>query len=320
VPLVVGIDEAGYGPLLGPLVVAASLWRASPEALADDWWQRLRAAVCRRPTRNDWRLPVDDSKQLYTRQRGLAALERAVLAFAAAAECPTETVAALLKGLGASLSDEAGLPPWYRDAGTPLPLDPQRSRCPGATERLRACMAASGLCCRALLAEVVTENRFNARVAQTRNKASVLLEQVLRLIRRATAGAGDQDVYIRVDRLGGRQDYAAVLLSAMPERHLHVLAASDDSSRYRLAGPRSDWYIEFRTDADQHELPVALASMVAKYVREVLMHQFNAHWKSLLPQLRATAGYYQDACRFLADIRPVLPRCGLREAEFVRSR
>ena len=47
--------------------------------------------------------------------------------------------------------------------------------------------------------------------------------------------------------------------------------------------------------------PVALASMAAKYVRELSMQAFNAFWADRLPGLRPTAGYPTDALRWRHD-------------------
>jgi hypothetical protein len=45
-------------------------------------------------------------------------------------------------------------------------------------------------------------------------------------------------------------------------------------------------------------LPTALASMTAKYLRELSMRAFNEFWCSRIPDLRPTAGYPKDAHRF----------------------
>jgi len=58
----------------------------------------------------------------------------------------------------------------------------------------------------------------------------------------------------------------------------------------------------FVEKAEGRCMSVALASMLCKYVRECLMHRFNAYWQSLLPDLTPTAGYYVDGQRFLRDI------------------
>ena len=49
-------------------------------------------------------------------------------------------------------------------------------------------------------------------------------------------------------------------------------------------------------------MPTALASMVAKYFRELSMRAFNEFWSAHVPNLRPTAGYYVDATRFKRDI------------------
>ena len=318
--LVVGIDEAGYGPTLGPLIVGASVWQVAPAAAEHDFWQQLSDCVCRKPARNEWRLAINDSKKIYNRKKGIAALERPVLAVAQAAGLPTETTGDLLDALGGLSPGREFPPPWYRDLSQSLPVDPVHSGTGAIAERLSRCMASTQLRCAVLMAEIVPEHVFNQRVQHTRNKAAVLLECVLRLIDRAAQTAGEQDVHIHVDRLGGRQDYRGLLLSAFPDRHLHVQETDEQCSRYRLASQQNDWLIDFRVDADQHYLPVALASMTAKYVRELLMQRFNAFWQNLLPTVTPTAGYYQDAQRFLTDIRPVLPEAGLRAEQFVRRR
>ncbi len=67
-------------------------------------------------------------------------------------------------------------------------------------------------------------------------------------------------------------------------------------------------------------LPVALASMLAKYVRELCMGQFNRYWGHLVPGLQPTAGYYVDAQRFLGEIRPHLTAAQPPLEAFVRER
>jgi len=319
VPLVVGIDEAGYGPTLGPLVVAMTLWDVSPPLVKTDFWQLLGDNVSRSARDAHGRLVVSDSKTVYSRKKGLSSLERPVLAFASAAGLDCATLETLLEEIGVQLPEGDELP-WYRDLSNPLPTDRARSKHAGIADRLKRDMTETGLVCRGLRAEVVTESSFNQRVAATRNKAAVLIEHVLRLIQHAGERARGQDLVVRVDRLGGRSNYRQLLATAFPGRQMHVVEASDSRSRYRLKSTDNEWFIEFAVAADDQHLPVALASMLAKYLRELLMLGFNAFWKERLPTLRPTAGYYTDARRFLADIEPAIADAGIPRERFVRSR
>ena len=60
-----GIDEAGYGPNLGPLVMTAIVAEGRPP----DLWADLAATVCRAGESAD-RLWVDDSKLVYQGRQG----------------------------------------------------------------------------------------------------------------------------------------------------------------------------------------------------------------------------------------------------------
>ncbi len=317
--LVLGIDEAGYGPSLGPLLVCGALFRVPGEWNRADWWDRLSACICRQRRRDDWRFIVNDSKQAYDRKSGLHTLERTVLAFLDGCGVAPTTVRELLAAVAPQWTQPDDFP-WYRELDVSLPADARNSSAPGARERLRRELTDASVGCVALMCELVTEDLFNRRVAVTHNKAAVLHEQVLRLIARAARHAPELPLVVRVDRLGGRADYRGMLAIAFPERSLTIVEVSEERSRYRLEGGASPWHIEFAVGADEHHLPVALASMVAKYVRELLMERFNAWWRRQVPDIAPTAGYYSDAQRFLAEIGPVLPSLGLSADRFVRAR
>src|SRR5438876_6386626 len=78
-PWVIGIDEAGYGPNLGPLLQAAVTVRLPAHDLAG--WATLRPSIRRADEDDDGRLVVDDSKRIYCRGEGMTRLERGVQPF-----------------------------------------------------------------------------------------------------------------------------------------------------------------------------------------------------------------------------------------------
>jgi hypothetical protein len=319
--LLVGIDEAGYGPLLGPLVVGATAWCMADGREGDDLWRLLDDCVTRSAERGDWRIAIDDSKTLFDRKAGVRTLERGVLAAARAAGLPAATLDDFLGAIGVERTPHTSTAmPWYRDLPRTLPVDAASAVSEALVTRLQQALAAADVGVVRLRCGLVAEDRFNARVARTRNKAAVLAEQVLRMIDWAGRLAGGQRLVVRVDRLGARCNYRKLLAEAFAARAMHVLEESESRSAYRMRDGGSEWLVEFLVDADRTQLPVALASMLAKYVREIVMARFNAFWRRWLPEIRPTAGYYQDAQRFLADIAPAIPRAGVPTGQFVRAR
>ena len=113
----VGIDEAGYGPNLGPLVLTAVI-AEGPDDRAPDVWGDLAATVARAGDTSG-RLWVDDSKAILHAGKGRDRLEVACLsAVAAAGRVIPRSLGGLLTALDAGTLAEAELSPWL-DGGDP---------------------------------------------------------------------------------------------------------------------------------------------------------------------------------------------------------
>ncbi len=123
-----------------------------------------------------------------------------------------------------------------------------------------------------------------------------------------------------VDRQGGRTTYARLLGQAFPNAPIETDLETPEVSRYRVRTRRGVVRATFRVEAEQASLPVALASMTCKYVREVLMDRLNAWFCARVDGLAPTAGYATDANRFLAEVGPQLGRLGVRAGDLVRCR
>src|SRR5262245_48437348 len=84
--LLIGMDEAGLGPNLGPFVVAMTVWEVPGRGERCDLYEQLKDAVSPQPC-DDGRLHVADSKEIFSPARGLAPLETAALTMLNLAGC-----------------------------------------------------------------------------------------------------------------------------------------------------------------------------------------------------------------------------------------
>ena len=84
----IGTDEAGYGPNLGPLIISASAWEVPDGLRSEDLYRQLDGIVAASPAEAARKGPdcasIADSKVLYQSGKGLRLLERGLLAALAA--------------------------------------------------------------------------------------------------------------------------------------------------------------------------------------------------------------------------------------------
>jgi ribonuclease HII len=104
------------------------------------------------------------------------------------------------------------------------------------------------------------------------------------------------------------------------EWDLEVISEIDGRADYRLVRGAHVVRLIFAEKAEEQAMPVALASMLSKYLREALMHRFNRYWKIHVPDLAPTAGYYNDGERFLRDIAGKRRELGIADGDLVRCR
>jgi hypothetical protein len=109
------------------------------------------------------------------------------------------------------------------------------------------------------------------------------------------------------------------LQSHFPDDWIETLHESRAVSRYGWGPPEKRVTVKFRARGEA-ELPTALASMTAKYHRELAMRAFNEFWVKQVPGLRPTAGYPADAKRFKAAIADRQRTLGIDDRDLWRNR
>lgn len=350
--LLIGIDEAGYGPNYGPLCIGATAWlvptvkpqgRASKTSpTAPDLYQLLADIIT--PTPTVGRIAIADSKQLYKpashakgKKRALRHLERAVLSALSVLDNRPADWRALI---------QPPKLPWYRGFNCPLPIDEEAAEIESLAARLADVCETASVRLIDVRTRLVFPQEFNELTEKYGTKGAALSHISMELLNATLTHARLTEtrnpklatqnpfspISITCDKHGGRNRYAALLQHHFPDHWIETLEESRPSSRYRWGGndnnagkTNADDTKDARTEINfrskgEAELPVALASMAAKYHRELAMRGFNAFWAKKIPGLRPTAGYPQDAKRFQSEIATVQSKLNINPITLWRNR
>jgi hypothetical protein len=173
-------------------------------------------------------------------------------------------------------------------------------------------LESAGIRVRSARSALLCANRLNAEVKRLGSKLVVDLSLFERLLLQARASL-PADVEAFCGKTGAINKYAGYF------RHLTGYGIEKEGqgrSAYRVAGLGR---VTFEVDADACHLPVGLASMLGKYLRELMMERQNRFYLSIDPGLRRVSGYRDRlTAEFVEKARPLRLKLGIADECFER--
>ena len=173
---------------------------------------------------------------------------------------------------------------------------------------------------------------WNEGLAAGDNKSALAFRTLAGFLRRLWRQHANEAVHVVIDRQGGRTQYSRPLFEGVRPQGIRIEQQSEETSSYLLlrrrradagdvaAGSAGEFRVTFTKESEEKVLGVALASMLSKYLRELHMALFNEYWLEHRTDLKPTAGYVQDARRFLADTTDLRRELGLNSALLIREK
>jgi len=308
-----GMDEAGYGPNLGPLVISASVWEVpdgSDGAKLNRLVEEAIASAAQSSPNRATRWIVADSKTVYQSGKGFSTLERGVLTALEMLGQRPQTWREVWDALAPGSQDARQQHPWYADFDAPAPLEAGAEAIPPLALGVRRSLASAGVRLAALRSRPIFESEFNRLVERHGSKGTLLSQAAMELAARCVEEFPTGSLAVVCDKHGGRSRYRELLMQWFPDRVVEVHGEGREESLYRFGPPERRIEFRFRAKGEAC-LAAALASMASKYLRELAMRAFNAFWCSRVAGLAPTAGYPLDAARFKKAIAPLQRQLGI---------
>jgi len=304
------------------LVITGTLWQV-PDADAD-LYQLLSEVID--SERSSTHITVCDSKSLYKSTGTIEALERSVLSLIDSEATDWRT---LVKSLGCGRGKTES-EPWLIGAENRVPMLADKNSISQLRHRFVSECKAVGVKLLGVKTATIFPKAFNEAIEVQGNKATVLSSTTLNIVSELLSQAIEannpprpkterENIRIVCDKHGGRSKYAGMIQHCLTEQPIRVHLESRDTSRYSWTTDESNVKIEFNARGEA-ALPVALASMVSKYVREIYMKLWNQFWLTHLPNIKPTKGYPQDAKRFLSEIQSYCNKLKINKEAIWRTR
>ncbi|MDD3725893.1 MAG: hypothetical protein PHI44_01675 [Candidatus Ratteibacteria bacterium] len=265
---VLGIDENGLGPLMGPLVITGVLLRQGEQEV--------------------WFDDISDSKKFFSRNtEKFSQLEEVAASLFYLCEgrepsSPAEILATFCKGYGCL-------------SGLNICTDniPQEFIWSGVEGRKRRYeqflkwMNRKGMEIEGIESVALCPRRINGFTEKGNHKFLLDLSAFCEIIK----GIHNKDLLsVYAGRVGGLKFYRKYLCYYIPDYKCVTIEEKKDASLYRMEGDNEVFTLGFYTDVEDRFFSAALSSLAGKYIRELFMTVI----KKTLGISEDISGYYDS--------------------------
>ena len=300
--IIIGIDENGLGPVLGPMVVTACAFRAEDYDV-DAFWSLSDSA-----------LPADDSKIVFKQNRKATA-EAAVLKWLRLFSVTPDSTDKLYTRICRPM--DTPCPPQRHSVCRPLsifsiPFFGTASATIG-DDILKRFSTANivPLDCAAFAVCPGTYNHLLS--GDSLNKLQLDFKLMVQLISHIRSLHPNEPILALCGKVGGTRCYIPWFESSGMD-NITVISERREESRYSVD---DNLEIAFIKDGDGLHLPIAVASMVGKYVRELQMVETN---ELLAPGEKHISGYRDPRTKtFIVQTVRMRTALGLPDRCFLRN-
>ncbi len=262
--LVVGIDENGFGPKLGPLVVTATLVDiGDPEKLLNSSLKESKKICASGKMKICEMIALSFYKSLY--------------------DCIPFTSSELLSNILLTQKDECPSPltpcvpdfvlPCWTDTSNLLDIEIAGKYLQEINAHLLE-IKSIALC----------PGRFNQKLQFTSSKSHLDYLLFEDLILYFKENYREEEILFLCGRIGGTKDYSPFF------NRFSLVPQPDKEEETRYAFPEGG-EARFITKGDDKYFPITLSSIVGKYIRELFVEQMNRFFRSHIPDLPYCSGY-----------------------------